>query len=107
MTDWRHLKIEGLGPISKRVAVFKIGPPLARLPFAGFQVKVVEHPDGSFFGVPNVARRGADGTVDWIGSFGDTVEEALEKTLRWFAESLGEMEGATEDDFEWAAPEDF
>jgi hypothetical protein len=34
-------------------------------------------------------------------------EEALEAALRNFAESLDELEGATGEDFEWAAPEDF
>jgi hypothetical protein len=107
MTDWRNLKVEGLGPVAREVAVFQVGPPLARLPFASFKVKVIERPDGSYLGLPNVARRSADGSPDWIGGLGASIEEALEDTLRWFVRSLNEDDDTTEEDFVWAAPEDF
>jgi hypothetical protein len=107
MSDWRKLRVEGLGPISRQVSVFQVGPPLARLPFASFKIKVIERPDGSFLGVPNVACRSGDGSPDWISGLGSSAEEALEDTLRRFVISVSAREGVTDADFEWAAPEDF
>jgi hypothetical protein len=107
MSDWRNLRVGDLGPISRQVAVFQVDTPRARLPFASFKVKVIERPDGSFLGVPNVACRSADGSPDWIAGLGSSAEEALEDTLRRFAASVNAGEDATDEDFEWAAPEDF
>jgi hypothetical protein len=104
MRDWRNLKVEGLSPVARQAAVFQVGPPLARLPFASFKIKIIERSDGSFLGVPNVARRSTDGSPDWIAGLGPSIEEALEDSLRRFAKSAG---GGAEEDFEWAAPEDF
>jgi hypothetical protein len=104
---WRNLRVDGLGPVSRVAAVFQVGPPVAALPFASLKVKVIERADGSFLGVPNVARRTPDGSPDWVGGLGASIEESLEDTLRWFARSVGNGEGLREDDFEWAAPEDF
>ncbi len=107
MVEWRHLKVEGLCPVSRQVALFQVGPPLSHFPFASFKVKVLELPDGSYLGVPNVARRLADGSPDWIAGLGPSIEEALEDTLRSFARSAGVSGGTIEEDFVWAAPEDF
>jgi hypothetical protein len=68
---------------------------------------VVERPDGSFLGVPNVAIRSSDGSPDWISGLGGSVDEALEDTLRYFVRSVGGNVNLTLEDFEWAASEDF
>ena len=68
---------------------------------------IIERPDGSYLGVPNVARLSPDGAPDWIAGLGTSVEEALEDTLRWFVRSAGMGTDTTEQDFVWAAPEDF
>ena len=107
MGDWRNLRVDGLGPVARQAAIFQIGPPLTRLPFASFKIKVVEFPDGSFLGVPNVALRSSDGSPDWIAGVGSSMEEALEDTLRRFAQSAQVGGGEADEDFEWAAPEDF
>lgn len=107
MSDWRHLRVASLGPISRQVAVFQIGPPLAQCPFPSFKVKVLERADGSFLGVPNVACRAVDGSPDWIGGLGATIEEALEDALQWFSKSLSEHPSSRESDFVWADAEEF
>ena len=107
MSDWRLLHVEGLGPVSRQVALFQIGPPLAHLPFASFKVKVVERSNGSFLGVPNVAVRRPDGSPDWMSGLGISVEEALEDALQWFKRSVVESNSTVEGDFVWAANEDF
>jgi hypothetical protein len=107
MPDWQSLGIEGLGPVSRRAAEFQVGPPLDRLPFASFRVKVIERGDGSFLGVPNVAIRGPDGSPDWTAGLGGSVEEALEDALRWFVRSLGDRAEFAVDESIWSEPEDF
>ena len=49
MADWRDMRIEGLLVCERIVAVFQVHDSLARLPFAGFKVKVLERRDGTFF----------------------------------------------------------
>src|SRR4051794_21063686 len=107
MADWQHLRVEGLGPVERVAAIFQVGPPLAWLPFASFKVKVVERPDGSFLGVPNVAVRAADGSPDWVGGLGDTVEEALEDALNYLVRSLDGRRDLPEDAFAWSDLHDF
>jgi len=106
LVKWQTLLVPGLGPIERVVAVFTIGPPLERLPFASFKVKVIERADGSLFGVPNVAVRTADGTPDWIGGFGKTVDEALAECLTYFLGTVDDRAKADlfEEDFEGQTP---
>ena len=64
MPDWRDLRLDGLGPITRVVAIFQVGPPLERLPFPSFKVKVIERAgaDGRYLAVLNIClRAGADG----------------------------------------------
>src|SRR4051812_27297646 len=107
MPDWRELRVEGLGPIERVVAVFQIGPPLERLPFPCFKVKVIEHANGSFVAVLNVAPRGPDGHRDGQAGLCDTVEEALEDALRRFARVVNERQPFSESDFAWSDPTEF
>jgi hypothetical protein len=107
MPDWRSLRIDGLGPIQRLAAVFQVGPPLARLPFPSFKVKVLERADGSFVAVLNVAIRAADGSPDWEAGLGDSVEEALEEALVRFARSLGDDGILSECAFAWADAGEF
>jgi hypothetical protein len=105
MIDWRHLKIEGLGPVSRQVALFQVGPPLSNLPLRQLQG---EGPRAPRRLVPRGAeRRSEDGSPDWIAGLGASIEEALEDTLRWFARSTEAGGGTTEGAFVWAAPEEF
>jgi hypothetical protein len=107
MADWRDLRVEGLGPIDRVVSVFQVGPPLERLPFPSFKIKVVERTNGSFLAVPNVAALGPDGQPDWEAGLGDTVEEALEDVLRRFVRILDERKPSSEADFTWSDPREF
>jgi hypothetical protein len=109
MPDWRELRVEGLGPIERVVAVFQIGPPLEWLPFPSFKAKVVERvsADSPYVAVLNVALRGPDGHRDGQAGIGDTVEAALEDALRRFAQAVKERGPVTEDDFVWSDPTEF
>ena len=107
MPDWRELRVAGLGPIDRVVAIFQVGPPLKRVPFPSFKVKVVERANGSFLAVLNLRPLGPDGHPDAEAGLGDTVEEALEDALRRFARIIDERKLNSEADFAWADPEEF
>jgi hypothetical protein len=107
MAGWRELRVDGLGPVERVVAVFQVGPPLARLPFPSFKVKVIERANGSFLACPNVVVRRTNGEADWIGGLGASVEEALEDALRRFVRNLGDRQELSEADFAWADPLEF
>ncbi len=107
MLNWRELRVEGLGPIERVVAVFQIGPPLERLPFPSFKVKVIERANGSFLAVLNVDAHDTNGCRDGEAGLGMTVEEALEDALRRFVRILDEREPLSESDFIWSDATEF
>lgn len=107
MTDWRALRVEGLGPIDRIVGVFQIGPPLERLPFPSFKVKVIERSNGSFLAALNVAIIADDGYPDGEAGLGETVEEALSDALHRFVRLLEERKPQSEADFSWSDPIEF
>ena len=106
MPDWRDIRVEGLAVRERIAAVFQISDSLARLPFAQFKVKVLERPDGSFFAIPNVAFRRA-GEADWIGGFGNTIDEALKDALFAFFGTLDKRQEFSDSDFCWSDPLDY
>lgn len=107
MPTWQHLKVEGLGPVTRVAAVFQIGPPLEWMPFPSFKVKVLERGNGSFLGVPNVCVKAPDGSPEGTSGLGSTVEEALEDAMNYFVQSLDDRRDLPEDAFVWSDPEEF
>jgi hypothetical protein len=107
MSRWQDVLVDGFGPIDRVAAVFQVGPPLVRLPFSSFKVKVIERTDGSFLATPNVAVLGADGHPSWSAGLGDSIEEALVDALRQFARDFEDRADLTEAEFAWADPTEF
>lgn len=107
MPGWRELRVKGLGPLDRVVAVFQVGPPLERVPFPSFKVKVIDRANGSFLAVANVATLGPDGHPTGEAGLGDSVDEALEDALRRFVRILDERKPNSEADFARSAPEEF
>ena len=107
MASWRELRVPGLGPVGRVAALFQVGPPLGRLPYPSFKVKVLERADGSFVAVPNLAALGPDGQPAWLAGLGPTADAALEDALRCLARSLDGRPHLTEADFAWADPAEF
>jgi hypothetical protein len=106
MEEWKKIRVKGVSKIEKVIAIFEIWA-IEKVPYAKFKIKIIENNSGEYVGVPNIAVKNADGSPDWIGGFGSNSTEALEDTLKYFMESLNDRDDLTEDDFEWAAPEDF
>jgi hypothetical protein len=107
MGDWRSMRVGGLGPIDRVVGVFQVGPPLERLPFASFKIKVLERSNGSFLAVPNVAVLAENGFPTGEAGLGGTLEEALEDALKRFVRLLDERMPESEADFVWSNPAEF
>lgn len=113
MKEWKDIRIDGIVEIERVVAVFEVWF-ANNIPYGGkFKIKILENIKGKYTGVPNIRiKNHQDGTVDGISGFGSSVADALEDTLKYFMNLLNvyvKLYGRelTEEDFEWAAPEDF
>jgi hypothetical protein len=101
--------IEGIINIERVVAEFHIECPA--LPSRSFRIKIRETTKGRYVGYPNVAIKSSDDTPEWSSGLGETINEALEDTVRSFMASLRKYRGdraiLSEDHLEWTACEDF
>jgi len=108
--DWKSIKVPGIGRIDRVVATFEVWSD-GSLPFAKFQIKVVERSGGDFIGVANIAiRNSVTGNPEWIAGLGDSAEDALRDALDYFLKEIeqhADNRSLTNDDFEWADPVDF
>ena len=104
--SWRQIRVAGMQPVEKIVAVFRISDTRTedrfRFPFPLFSVSVSESRQGGYHALPNVAIRDSDGNADWIGGSGPTVEAALEDCLQMFMGNIGDRAWLKDKDFYWA-----
>lgn len=110
MRRWNEINIEGISGIEKLVAEFQIWE-IASVPSGKFKVKVFENKRGSFNGYTNIGII-VDGAPEFGVGSGNTVELALEDTLRNFRSDLNDKKSnksdeLTDEDFAWADPYDF
>lgn len=98
--SWKTLQIEGIARIEREVARFTVEPKHADLPM-GFRIKIIEHANGGFSGVPEIAVKDAAGTPDWIVGMGNTVEEALADAVRYLLQSVRQREPLGDDSIWW------
>lgn len=106
MKSWKDITIKGIPSIKKCVGEYNIGE-IKKTPYAKFKVKVYEKKNGKFYGITNLQIKDQDGCpIGGIG-YGNTIEEALEDTIRYFLKMLEEKEEWAEEDFECADPYDF
>jgi hypothetical protein len=107
--DWKNIKLSGASRISRVCGEYEVVAP--KVPHGGrFKIKVleeVEESDGMFFAMANVCLKDSKGSPDWLGGFGKSEVEAIEKLLKWFMDELAKRESCTPDDFEWSDPLDF
>lgn len=106
VTEWKELKIEGIAYIEKCVAEFNIGEQV-KTPWGKFKVKIYEKKDGKYIGFTNLLLKDETGYPYGGVGHGDTIEKALEDTIRYFLEMLNKKKDITSDDFESADPYDF
>ncbi|WPU24791.1 hypothetical protein RI049_08650 [Cedecea neteri] len=106
---WHDLKLERVGKIEKTVAEFTVWMS-AVLPYAKMKVKIYEGQSGRYTGRTDLAiKRKFDGCPECAVGFGNSVEEALEDTIKYF-NSILKTDGfdeLTEDDIEYSEYSDF
>ncbi|CUH94300.1 hypothetical protein P22_0366 [Propionispora sp. 2/2-37] len=106
MEDWQKIKIDGVAFIEKCVAEFNVGE-LVKTPYSKFKVKIFERQNGTFIGFTNLQIKDKDGCPYAGVGHGETIEKALEDTIRYFFEMLEKKDLLTPDDFECVDPYDF
>jgi hypothetical protein len=107
LENWKTVKITGVARIEKCVAEFQVWE-LNKTPFGKFKVKIFERPDGTFAGFTNIQLKSPDKDSAECGvGYGDTVSEALEDTIKYLLGLVNGREKLTEEDFDWAHPDDF
>jgi hypothetical protein len=104
---WKHISVSGIANIRKCVGEFNVYE-LKKTPWAKFKVKIYEDKNGLYVGYTNLLLKDEGGSPYCGVGYGDTVVEALEKTIKCFMKMLDEKENLNEaTDFESADPYDF
>lgn len=109
--SWNEIKIQDIQGIEKVVAEFYVRCS-AYMPNCQFRVKITQDNYGNYSGRVNVAIKNfKDGSPEWVGGQGESVDEALENSINNFINSIKssgrDLSNFTDEDFEWSAPEDF
>ncbi|WP_368907016.1 hypothetical protein, partial [Bacillus wiedmannii] len=108
MEKWTTINIKGIPTIEKCVAEFRIWE-IGTIPSAKFKIKIYENQKGHFNGFTNLGIKINNCPEFGVGS-GKSIEEALENTIEYFMNEINEqkkLKELTDDDFEWAHPDDF
>lgn len=106
---WHGLKLERVGKIERAVAEFTVWMSTV-LPYAKMKVKIYESQSGKYTGMTDLRiKRKFDGSPESAIGHGNSVEEALEDTIKYFNSMLKEdgLEQLTEDDIEYSEYSDF
>jgi hypothetical protein len=105
MESWACIELEGVAKIEKCVAEFNIWE-LNLTPWAKFKVKIFEDNNGNFAGYTNLLLKSESGPECGVGH-GNTIEEALKHTVKYFLSMLKGRGKLTSDDFEAVDSYDF
>lgn len=106
MDKWKEIKFEQIASVEKLVGEFYVME-LKKTPYSRLRVKIVENQLGFFKGFTNVQIKDEAGYFFECVGFGNTVEDALYETIKYFIETLEEKEQWNEDDFDWIDSSDF
>lgn len=106
---WKNIEIKNVSAIEKTVAEFTIWM-IGVLPYAKMKVKIYESKSGKYTGMTDLRiKRKFDGSPESAIGHGNSVEEALEDTIKYFNSMLKEdgLEQLTEGDIEYSEYSDF
>ena len=106
MISWNQIQIDGIARIEKAVAEFNIWE-TRKIPHGKFKVKIYEQPDGKFMGYTNLQVKDDKDSFYAAVGHGDTIEAALEGTIRYFLSLLGRKDNWEETDFSYDDTSDF
>jgi len=108
---WKKIRFAEIQGIEKVVAEFYVKC-VKYIPNCHFRVKITEDIYGKYSGRVNLAiKKSRDDSPEWVGGNGDSVDEALENSIKNFIHSI-EFSGKDinllqDEDFEWSEHEDF
>lgn len=107
--SWKTIQFANVQRIERVVAEFYVE--CRYIPSRYFRVKVTEDASGNFIGRLNVAvKLPQTETPEWTVGLGSTVDNALNDAIQGFLQQIdrcGQAKDLNEENFEWAAPEDF
>ncbi|WP_447887326.1 hypothetical protein [Serratia fonticola] len=106
---WQNIKIENVSKIEKTVAEFTVWM-IGVLPYAKMKIKVFESDSGCYTGKTDLQiKRKFDSSPECAIGHGDTIEEALENTIKYFNGMLKTdgFDELTEDCIEYSEWSDF
>ncbi|MBC1223170.1 hypothetical protein GNF10_19555 [Nostoc sp. UCD121] len=109
--NWKNIRIAEIQGIEKVVAEFYVRC-VKYIPNCQFRVKITQDIDGKYSGHVNLAvRNSRNVSPKWVGGSGDSIDEALENSIKELVKSIKSsgknVNLLQEEDFEWSAPEDF
>lgn len=83
---WHDLKIDRVDKIEKCVGEYQIRMH-SILAYEKVKIKIYESQDRTYTGVTDVSiKRKSDGEFEAVSGFGNSIEEALEDTIKYFLE---------------------
>lgn len=106
---WKSIKMQNLSGIDKCVGEFNAWL-IGTLPCAKMKIKVFENASGKFTGYTGIKlRRIFDNQFESAVGYGDTIEAALEDTIRYFLEMVSDdyPNGISEEHIEYCDFSDF
>lgn len=106
MISWNQIQIDGIARIEKAVAEFNVWE-VEKIPHGKFKVKIYEQPDGKYLGYTNLQVKDENDSFYAAVGHGDTIEAALEDTIRYFLSLLQRKENWDEADFSYGDSSDF
>lgn len=85
---WKEIKLENLSGIDKCVGEFQVWM-IGILPYAKMKVKIFESNEGKFTGYTDIQiKRSFDGSFEGAVGFGESVDTALENTIKYFLKMI-------------------
>ncbi|XWJ91309.1 hypothetical protein ACRARH_03500 [Phytobacter ursingii] len=106
---WQNIKIENVSKIEKTVAEFTVWM-IGVLPYAKMKVKIYESQSGLYTGMTDLRiKRKFDGSPESAIGHGNSIEEALEDTIKYFNSMLKTdgIDELIEGDIEYSEWSDF
>lgn len=104
--NWKKISITGIDNITKCVGEFEVWE-FYHIPYAKFKVKIYEDRNGKLKGYSNLK------VIDKIGDYyqaigyGNTIEETLENTVKYFMKLVSEVNEINENSFQYVNVTEF